>query len=135
MTVAQPWLELWQFFKGAWHVVMTLPASEDKCPMNYSPIAVLAVQFHNRSPSVTEDIEICQSYITTLSSRHQYLCFSPMESSLKAIIISCLRPPSGFKLEIQCPLAKMCWKNVSHNGWPTKKMLVSWIVICTSKSS
>ena len=36
---------------------------------------------------------------------------------------------SGFKLEIQCPLAKMPWKYVSHYGWPTKKILVSWIVI------
>ena len=40
---------------------------------------------------------------------------------------------SGFKLEIQYPLAKMPWKYVSHyDGWPTKKT-VSWIVIRTSK--
>ena len=40
---------------------------------------------------------------------------------------------SGFKLEIQCLLAKMPWKYVSHYGWLTKKILVSWIVICTQK--
>ena len=38
---------------------------------------------------------------------------------------------SGFKLEIQCPLAKMLWKYVSHYIWLTKKILVSWIVIRT----
>ena len=38
---------------------------------------------------------------------------------------------SGFKSEIQCLLAKMPWKYVSHYGGPTKKILVSWIVIRT----
>ena len=43
----------------------------------------------------------------------------------EAMIISCPRPISWFKLEIQCPLAKIPGKNVSHHGWPTKKSLVS----------
>ena len=94
--------------------------------MGSSPRGVPAVQFHNPNPSITEDIEICQSYMTALSSRHQYLCFSPMDSSPKAMIISCPWPISEFKLEIQCPLAKMLWKNISHYGWPMKKILVSW---------
>ena len=68
--------------------------------MDYFRRDVPAVQFLNRSSSVIEDIEICQSYVTTLSSRYQYLCFSPMESSPKAMIISCPRSISGFKLEI-----------------------------------
>ena len=89
--------------------------------MGCSPKGVLAVQFHNRSSFVTEDIEICQSYMTVLSSSYQCLCFTPMESSAKAMIISCLRSISRFDLEIQCPLAKMSWKNVNHHGWPTKK--------------
>ena len=42
--------------------------------MNSFPRGVPAIQFHNR-PSVTEDIEICQSYMTALPSRHPYLCF------------------------------------------------------------
>ena len=89
--------------------------------MGCSPKGVLAVQFYNRSSFVTEDIEICQSYMTVLSSSYQCLCFTPMESSAKAMIISCLRSISRFDLEIQCPLAKMSWKNVNHHGCPTKK--------------
>ena len=56
--------------------------------MHSSSIGVLAVRIHNRSPSVTEDIEICQSYMTVLPSRNQYLYFNPMECSPKAMIIS-----------------------------------------------
>ena len=40
---------------------------------------------------------------------------------------------SGFKLEIQWPLAKMPWKYGSHYGWPTKKILVFWTVIHVKK--
>ena len=43
---------------------------------------VPAVQFHNRRQSVIEDIEICQSYMTALSSRHQYLCFVQLNGVL-----------------------------------------------------
>ena len=43
--------------------------------MDSFPRGAPAVQIHNPSPSVTEDIEICQSYMTALSSRRQYLCF------------------------------------------------------------
>ena len=93
--------------------------------MDSSAIGVITVQFYKRSPSVTEDIDICQSYMTALSSHHQYLCFSQLESSPKAVIISWPRPISGFELEIQCPLAKVSWKTVSHHGWPTKKILAS----------
>ena len=37
---------------------------------------------------------------------HLHLCFGPMESSPKAMIISGPRHISRFKIEIQCPLAK-----------------------------
>ena len=37
--------------------------------MDSLPRGVPAVQFHNRIPSGTYDIEICQSYMTELSSR------------------------------------------------------------------
>ena len=47
----------------------TLPATDKKCPMDSFPRGIPAVQFHNRSPSVTDDIEICQNYMTELSSR------------------------------------------------------------------
>ena len=45
-----------------------LPATDKKCPMVSFPRGVPAVQFHNRSPSVTDDIEICHSYMTALPS-------------------------------------------------------------------
>ena len=61
--------------KAHYHLVITLLAPDKKFPMDFFPKGVPAVQFHNRSPSVTEDIEICQSYMIALSSRHQYLCF------------------------------------------------------------
>ena len=54
------------------HVAITLPATDKKCPMcpKYSlPRGVPAVQFYNRSPSVTDNIEFCQSYMIALSSR------------------------------------------------------------------
>ena len=70
MTIAQPWLEFCDLLKAHDHVVITLPAPDKKCPMDSSPRYVPGVQFHNRSPSVTEDIEICQSYMTALSSHH-----------------------------------------------------------------
>ena len=62
---------------------------------------------------------------------HQYLCFGPMESSPKAMTLSCPRHISRFKVEVQYTLAKKPCKNVSHHGWPTKKNLVSWIIIRT----
>ena len=52
------------------HVVITLPATDKKCSMDSFPRSVPAVQFHNCSPSVTEDTEICQSYMTPLSSHN-----------------------------------------------------------------
>ena len=52
-----------------------LPAPEKKCPMDSFSRGLPAVQFHNRSPSVTKDIEIGESNMIALSSRHQYLCF------------------------------------------------------------
>ena len=74
--------------------------------MDSFPRGAPAVQFHNRAPSVTDNIEICQSYMTAVVFTHQYLCFGPMESSPKTMIISCPWPISWFELEIQCPLAK-----------------------------
>ena len=62
---------------------------------------------------------------------HQYLCFDPMESSPKAMIISCPRPILGFKLEIQRPLAKISRKMSATMA--TTKILVFWIVIRTQK--
>ena len=62
---------------------------------------------------------------------HQYLCFGPMESSPKAMTLSCPRHISRFKVEVHYTLAKKPCKNVSHHGWPTKKNLVSWIIIRT----
>ena len=47
----------------------TLPATDKKYPMDSFPRGIPAVQFHNCSPSVTDDIEICQSCMTALSSR------------------------------------------------------------------
>ena len=37
--------------------------------MDYFPRGAPTVQFHNRSSSVIDDIEICQSYMTAFSSR------------------------------------------------------------------
>ena len=89
--------------------------------MGFSTIGVLTVQFHNRSTSVTKDIEIFQSYMTAFSSHHQYLCFSSMDSTPKAMIISWPRHILGFELQIQCPFPKMSWKTVKHHGWLTKE--------------
>ena len=36
--------------------------------MDSFPRGAPAVQFHNRAPSVTDSIEICQSYMTAFSS-------------------------------------------------------------------
>ena len=51
--------------------------------MDSFPRGVPAVQFHNRSPSLTDDIEICQSYISALSSRtstYVLVQWSPLKS-------------------------------------------------------
>ena len=61
MAVAQPRLELLRLIKGTWSRSITLPAPDKKSPMDYFPRGVPAVQFHNRGPSVTEDIEICKN--------------------------------------------------------------------------
>ena len=37
--------------------------------MDSFPRGIPAVQYHNRSPYVTENFQICQSYMTALSSR------------------------------------------------------------------
>ena len=47
-----------------------LPATDKKCPMDSFPRGVPAVQFHNRSPFIPDDIEICRSYMTALSSHN-----------------------------------------------------------------
>ena len=64
------------------YVVITLPAPDNKCPMNSFSRSVPVFKFHNGSPSVTEDIEIWKSYMNALPSCHLYLCFSPMEYSM-----------------------------------------------------
>ena len=61
--------------KAHYHLVITLLAPDKKFPMDFFPKGVPAVQFHNRSPSVTKNIEIYQSDMTALSSRHQHLSF------------------------------------------------------------
>ena len=71
--------------------------------MNYFPRGVPAVQSHNRSPSVTDDIEICESYMTALSSRtstyvlvHGILCSgydSSMPAAYLGVQIRNLMPP------------------------------------------
>ena len=61
---------------------ITLQAPDKKCSLDSFPRGVPAVQFYNRSPSVTEDFDICQSYITALSSRHQYLYFIQSNGAL-----------------------------------------------------
>ena len=116
---------------GQDQVIIMWPSPDEKWLMCSSEIGVLTVQFHNRSLSVTEDIEIFRNYMTALLSHHQYLCFSPMDSTSKAMIISWPCSVSGFQLQIQCPLVKVSWKTVNHYGWLTKKILVSWIVIRT----
>ena len=128
MTVVHSWLDLLRFIKSTDHdhVVITLTAPEEKYQIDSFPRGVPADQFHNRSPSATEDIGIFEG-IGISFHRVTYVSFSPMESSPKAMIISCSRPVSGFKLKIWCPVAKMPWKNVGHHVWWTKKMLVSQI--------
>ena len=68
MTVAQPWLNYYDLSKSYDHVVITVPATDKKWSMDYFPRGVPAAQFHNCSPFVTDDIKICQSYMTALSS-------------------------------------------------------------------
>ena len=50
-------------------VVITLPATDKKCQMDSFPSGVPHVQFYNLISSGTDNIEICQSYMTELSSR------------------------------------------------------------------
>ena len=133
MTVAQPWLELLQFIKSIWPRSNYVTSTWKEVPNEFfSNRCTCCLIFHNRSPSVTEDIEIWKSCMNALSSCHLCRCFQSngvlyesYDNFMPGNFIS------GFKSEIQYPLAKMPWKYVSHHGWPTKKILVSWIVIRT----
>ena len=61
-------VQLLQFIKIIHdHVVITIPTTDKKWSNDYFPGSVPAVQFHNRGPFVTDDIKICQSYMTALS--------------------------------------------------------------------
>ena len=85
------------------HVVIKLPATNKKWPLDSFPRGVTAVQFHDRSPSVTDNIEICQSNMTALSSRTStYALVHGVLSYDNARGLS-----QGSILEIQCPVAKM----------------------------
>ena len=83
-------------------VVIRLPRPDKKFPMNSFSRGVPAIQFYYRSPSVTKDIEIYQSDMTALLSRHQYICFIQSNGVLSKshdnfMSVAYLR----FKLEIQ----------------------------------
>ena len=68
MAVAQPWLNYCDLSKSYDHVVIMLQITDKKWSMDYFPRGVPPAQFHNRGPFVTDDIKICQSYMTALSS-------------------------------------------------------------------
>ena len=68
--------------------------------MDSLPRGVPTVQFHNRSPSVTEDIEICQSYMTALLTRHQYLCLIQSNGALSESYVNFM-PAAYLKVQIR----------------------------------
>ena len=90
--------------------------------MDSFPRGVPAVQSHNRSPSVTDDTEICQSYMTALSSRTStYVLVHGVFSHDNFM------PATYFRVQIRNSMScrKNALKNVSHHGWPMKKILIS----------
>ena len=76
--------------------------------MDSLPRGVPTVQFHNRSSSVTEDIEICQSYMIALSSHHQYLCFIQSNGALSESYDNFI-PAAYFRVQIRNLMS--CRKN------------------------
>ena len=84
--------------------------------------------------SVTEDIEIWKSYMNALLSRHQYLCFSPMESSPKAMTISCprLADKESFSILNSNSYLEMLWKEICLVGPVNCFSLNYFIVVCFS---
>ena len=116
MTVAQSWLELLTYQK-----LMTTKW------LRYQQLSRSAQWI------LFQDVYLLSNFMLhdRVVATHQYLCFGPMESSPKAMTLSCPRHISRFKVEVQYTLAKKPCKNVSHHGWPTKKNLVSWIIIRT----
>ena len=132
-TVAQPWLELLQFIKSSWPRSNCVTSNWQEVSngfftkrCTYCPISQL---YPIQNLQYWDLSKLHDGVVIT----HQYLCFGPMESSPKPMVISCPRPISRFKLEIQCSPRKIPWKNVSHYGWPTKKILVFGIVIRNQK--
>ena len=93
--------------------------------MDSLPRGVPVVQFHNRIPFGTYDIEICQSYMTELPSR------GVLSKSYDNFM-----PAAYLRVQIRNSMPsrkKSLWKNFSHHGWPPMKILVFWIVIRSQK--
>ena len=67
MIVAQPWLELLRLIKSSWPRSNYVTGNWQEVSNDSLLRGVPAVQFHN-IPSGTYDTEICQSYMTELSS-------------------------------------------------------------------
>ena len=143
MTVAHPWLELLRFIKRTWPCSNNVTSTWQELPNGFFSKRCTAVQFHNRSPSVTEDIKICQSYMTALSSCHQYLCFLQSNGGLSETYDNFM-PAAYLRVQIRnlMPSRKnalnsnsyleMLWKEVCFVGPVDRFSLHYFIVDCFS---
>ena len=102
--------------------------------MDSLPRSVPAVQFHNHVPSGTYDIDFCQSY--TWPSCHHAPVGLHWPNRVLSKSYDNFMPATFLRVQIRNSMPsrkKSPWKNISHHGYPTKKVLVFSIVIRTQK--
>ena len=133
MILAQPWPELLLFIKSLWphnnYVTSNWQEVSNGFFIKRCTCCPISLSYAIR----TYNIEICQSYMTELLSRTSR---TPLAQWSLSKNYDNFMPAAYLRVQIRNSMPsrkKSLWKNFSHHGWPSMKILVFWIVIRTQK--